>query len=37
MGLAAVLAAGALAPESSSVHEYYQLLIRCPLLDSPAP
>jgi hypothetical protein len=35
MGLAAVLAAGALAPESSSVHEYYQLpllLFACPLM-----
>ena len=35
IGLAAVLAAGALAPESSSVHEYYQLpllLFACPLM-----
>jgi 4-amino-4-deoxy-L-arabinose transferase-like glycosyltransferase len=35
IGLAAVLVAGALAPESSSVHEYYQLpllLFACPLM-----
>ena len=35
IGLAAVLAAGALAPQSSGVHEYYQLpllLFACPLM-----
>ena len=35
IGLTAVLAAGALAPESSGVHEYYQLpllLFACPLM-----
>jgi hypothetical protein len=35
VGLAAVLLAGALAPESSAVHEYYQLplmLFACPLM-----
>ena len=35
IGLLSVLAAGALAPESSAVHEYYQLpllLFACPLM-----